>query len=250
MSPEANIVEIFSSIQGEGILLGERQLFIRFGGCSLRCCYCDTPQALSPQKECRIEKAPGSRQFYLLHNPLSSAELMGIISSLNQNTKIHRHLSITGGEPLEQADFLKEWLPTIKGKFRIYLETNGVLSEGLRKVIGLIDTVAMDIKLPSSLKGKAFWEEHRDFLQVAKKKKVFAKMVITTQTTEQEVLQAAELIGQIDKRIPLILQPVTPSGRIKRAPSPKMLLKLQQVSTRFLPEVRVIPQIHKVLGMI
>jgi 7-carboxy-7-deazaguanine synthase len=250
MSVGANVVEIFSSIQGEGTLLGERQIFIRFGGCSLRCGYCDTPQALFPQKECRIEKAPGAGEFYFLPNPLSSAKLREVVSSLNQSPSVHRHLSLTGGEPLEQVDFLKEWLPTVKGKFKTYLETNGILSEGLRKIIELIDTIAMDIKLPSSLKGRAFWEEHREFLRVAKKKKVFTKIVITTQTSEQEVLRAAELVGQTDKRIPLILQPVTPAGRIRKAPLPKKLLKLQQTSTKFLPEVRIIPQIHKALRMI
>ena len=250
MSPEANVVEIFSSIQGEGIFVGERQIFIRFGGCRLHCSYCDTPQALFPQKECRIEKLPGTRKFYFLSNPLTPAKLREIVFSLDRAPSIHRHLSITGGEPLEQVSFLKEWLPTVKDRFKIYLETNGVLSGGLSKIIGLIDTIAMDIKLPSSLKGRPFWRNHQAFLQVARKKKVFTKVVITAQTTEREVLRAAELIGEIDRKIPLVLQPVSPSGRVKRTPSPEMLLKLQKAATRFLPEVRVVPQIHKSLKMI
>ncbi|UCD85665.1 MAG: 7-carboxy-7-deazaguanine synthase QueE [Deltaproteobacteria bacterium] len=247
MSSEANVVEIFSSIQGEGILVGERQIFVRFGGCRLRCNYCDTPQALFPQKECRIEKLPGARKFYFLPNPLTPVKLREIAFSLDRVPSIHRHLSITGGEPLEQVSFLKEWLPAVKDRFKIYLETNGILSGSLSKIIDLVDTIAMDIKLPSSLKGRSFWGKHRAFLQVARKKKVFTKMVITAQTAEREVLRAAELIGEIDKRIPLILQPVSPSGRVKRTPPPKILLKLQQVAARFLPEVRVIPQIHKTL---
>ncbi|HPX77174.1 MAG TPA: 7-carboxy-7-deazaguanine synthase QueE, partial [Methanobacterium sp.] len=39
------ISEIFSSIQGEGKLVGRRQVFIRFSGCNLTCNYCDTPQS-------------------------------------------------------------------------------------------------------------------------------------------------------------------------------------------------------------
>ena len=38
---KANIVEIFSSIQGEGLYIGERHLFIRFKDCNLNCTYCD-----------------------------------------------------------------------------------------------------------------------------------------------------------------------------------------------------------------
>ena len=39
---EAKINEIFSSIQGEGPVVGYKQLFIRFCGCNLNCDYCDT----------------------------------------------------------------------------------------------------------------------------------------------------------------------------------------------------------------
>ena len=39
---ETNIIEIFSSIQGEGKYVGYRQVFIRFSGCNLHCTYCDT----------------------------------------------------------------------------------------------------------------------------------------------------------------------------------------------------------------
>ncbi|RYD04476.1 hypothetical protein N752_13975 [Desulforamulus aquiferis] len=35
--PEANIQEIFSSIQGEGPYVGCRQIFIRFTGCNWQC---------------------------------------------------------------------------------------------------------------------------------------------------------------------------------------------------------------------
>ena len=39
------VVEIFRSIQGEGLLTGADSLFVRTSGCNLRCAYCDTPHA-------------------------------------------------------------------------------------------------------------------------------------------------------------------------------------------------------------
>ena len=42
---QANLIEIFSSVQGEGRYVGCRQLFVRFEGCNLQCRYCDTENA-------------------------------------------------------------------------------------------------------------------------------------------------------------------------------------------------------------
>ena len=49
------VSEIFVSFQGEGLHAGRRQLFLRMGGCHLRCRYCDTPGSL--------ERAPQYRVF-------------------------------------------------------------------------------------------------------------------------------------------------------------------------------------------
>ena len=40
------VVEIFDSIDGEGLRTGELATFIRLSGCNLRCRYCDTDYAL------------------------------------------------------------------------------------------------------------------------------------------------------------------------------------------------------------
>ena len=38
------ITEIFCSIQGEGLYLGQKQIFVRFAHCNLDCDYCDEPK--------------------------------------------------------------------------------------------------------------------------------------------------------------------------------------------------------------
>ena len=73
MNPEDGLylVEIFSSVQGEGIHAGMSTLFIRFGECDLRCRWCDTPQSWKKTAECRIETERGAGVFRTLANPLS-----------------------------------------------------------------------------------------------------------------------------------------------------------------------------------
>ena len=51
LATEAKIKEIFESVQGEGSIVGFKQLFIRFCGCNLRCKYCDTDFLKSKSEE-------------------------------------------------------------------------------------------------------------------------------------------------------------------------------------------------------
>jgi 7-carboxy-7-deazaguanine synthase len=45
MSLQLRLSELFTSIQGEGSLVGMPSVFIRLSGCNLRCVWCDTPYA-------------------------------------------------------------------------------------------------------------------------------------------------------------------------------------------------------------
>ena len=91
---KTKINEIFSSIQGEGPVVGYKQLFIRFCGCNLKCSYCDTD--FSDGKE------------------FTPQELYTKITT-EYNLETFHSISLTGGEPLLSAEFLQEFLPLIKG---------------------------------------------------------------------------------------------------------------------------------------
>ena len=43
---KTRIFEIFTSVEGEGILYGTKTLFVRLAGCPYSCFYCDTLDAL------------------------------------------------------------------------------------------------------------------------------------------------------------------------------------------------------------
>lgn len=239
------LYEIFSSVQGEGPLLGCRQVFVRFAGCNLSCSYCDTPTEPAPAS-CRIEKSAGENVFAAVENPLPAGQAAELINNLGLSG--HHSVSLTGGEPLLHAEYLRELIPLIKGSRRgIYLETNGTLPRELSGLIGLVDIVAMDIKLPGTAGTQPLWAEHRQFLQIAREKEVFVKIVVNTSTQQDEIKKAAGIIGEVSKNIPLIIQPATQSGRFCLAAGD--VRRFQFLALDILKDVRVIPQTHVMMGL-
>ncbi len=243
------VAEVFSGIQGEGPWVGCRHLFIRLAGCNLRCAYCDTPVTQQRLAAGRIEEEAGGRNFVLLENPVSPARLVDLVRKLQPAR--HQAVSITGGEPLTQPGFLKELLPLLKEKgARIYLETNGTLPGAFAEVKDLIDITAMDFKLASATGQPPPWEDHARFLRLARESsRVFVKAVVAAGTTPGELERVASLIATVDPGITLVLQPVTPviGAPGLHAPTPRQVLAMQDLVSERLKDIRVIPQVHKLM---
>jgi len=259
----AYLSEIFSSIQGEGTWIGLRQIFLRFMGCDLRCNWCDTPDSLTIKKKSSIsirESSLLSSSEKLLRNPVSLEQAIKIILDFDKNND-HHSLSLTGGEPLLQNQFIRALLLELKLKFKessrrklkIFLETGGHLPQKLKTVVDLVDFVSFDLKVPSSTQEKKLWEEHQGFIEILEQKKVssVAKIVITSKTDFGELVYAFKLVKK-KKNLGLILQPVNNTKSFQD--SEKLGEKLdsyQKEAIKLLgPEkVRIIPQTHKILGI-
>lgn len=244
---ESQLIEVFSSIQGEGVLVGCRQVFIRMAHCNLDCAYCDTP--FKPQNVCRIETAPGSEVFDEVANPVAFEQLYKVVQNwLDSMPGAHHSLSVTGGEPLVQEDVLTEWLPVLRKLLPIYLETNGTLPGPLQRLLPHLDWISMDLKLPSQTGLDPQWDEHREFLALAAKRNCLVKAVVGNNTPDDELLAAARLLRNTAPDVPLILQPVTTAEGIHL--SAKQLLSMQALVAEIHPNVRVIPQTHHFLSVL
>lgn len=240
-----HLVEVFSSMQGEGKYVGCRQVFIRFASCNLHCRYCDTEFLPQNIPSCRFEDESGTGLFTFYPNPVDLFFIVEKIKKLFLTTK-HQALSLTGGEPLLHTGAIAYIAKNIK--LPLLLETNGTLVEELQSVLPYIDIISMDIKLPST-SGHELFSIHQKFLQVAKIKDVYVKLVVSSRVTDAEFLQAVKIIQEVGRKIPLYIQPLTTSNKEEKITA-KKTGDLQLLALQYLEDVRIVPQTHVFLGQL
>ncbi len=222
---KGKINEIFESIQGEGMYVGERQLFVRLAGCNLKCRFCDTDTSIFREYEAK-----------------------DVVDELKRFKGHFHSVSFTGGEPLLQKDFLKEMLTLCRRHgFRTYLETNGTLSEEMLDVEALVDIVAMDLKLPSSTGLKSFWNEHREFLCACRTSEVFLKAIVSESTDENDILESVRTIRETRPNAVLVLQPDSSSKDKQRVG--RIVESFRMLCHRSGIAACAIPQMHKIMGI-
>jgi len=204
---EFTVKDIFSSIQGEGSLLGTAMNFIRFSRCNLSCSWCDTD--------------------------FSGGEQMGLDEIVGSIAPKIEWVSLTGGEPM-----LEKGLFELIGALHelghvVYLETNGTIFD--EAVFSSCDFVSLDLKPPSS-KNPVHDEGALSYC-LTHPKKTHIKVVIKDGGDIDYFLNIFKS-GESTHNYPnWILQPEWDSmGGIDF----KMLLSLGR-------NVRVIPQTHKVM---
>jgi len=103
--PTLKTIEIFASVQGEGLRQGEPTIFVRLAGCNLRCGFCDTKKAWRAGREMSVEK------------------IVAEVVRLRRDCPT-TWVALTGGEPLAQ-DVRPLVLRLRDGGFRVQIETNG-----------------------------------------------------------------------------------------------------------------------------
>ncbi len=230
---KAPIIEIFSSFQGEGLLIGQRQIFVRFAGCNLNCNYCDTKNSLSRDKG-------------VLMTPEE------VVSEIERILTPDCHMiSFTGGEPSLYPDFINRVSELTN--LNIMLESNGTLPDNI-DLINKLDIVSLDIKLKehfnNDFKEDIFLNEIKSLnLLIQKSINVYCKIVILPWL---EIESFEEIIKEIDSKIidnnnvHFIIQPSSPLSDWTNISS--CLFEYSEVVGKYF-NVSTIPQIHKILSI-
>ena len=177
------VVEIFESINGEGMRAGELAVFVRMKGCNLSCNYCDTMWA--NEADCEFEEMTADRI-------VERVKKSGI-----------KNVTLTGGEPLLQKDadkLLK--LFSDEKDIRVEIETNG--SVNLSPFLKYENTsFTMDYKLPESDMEKYMDLENFKILR----KKDTLKFVASSVNDLKKAKDIIEKYDLID-RVNIIFSPV------------------------------------------
>jgi 7-carboxy-7-deazaguanine synthase len=192
-----------------------------------------------------------------LNNPLTSDSLFRALRSLaaDHSTQVSETvLAVTGGEPLQQVEFLSTWLPRFPGP--VLLETAGILPESLKSVLPYLDFLSLDWKDPADVRVGAEKLTSQQCLRMAVEQKrsrpdfrFWTKFVIGAQSCLDWLGDSLQRLAEIAPSSEVYLQPVSPQAVGPRAPASEDLLNTL-LRWRHLPlQLRVVPQVHPLLGV-
>lgn len=246
------VLEVFSSFQGEGPRVGERQVFVRLAKCDLRCAFCDTPESYPTPEYARIEVHPLRGQDERPQNPVQVRHLIEAIGRLDEPRGLHTALSITGGEPLlHPAAVHALALGGSALGLAVHVETGGHRPGAVRHVLDVVDWFTPDLKLESSTGAPTPWAAHEEtYAMLEEARKALAVKAVIGGITPLEEVEAAARFCQLHvPSAPFVLLPATPYRQGPAAPTRGQLYRMHEVAARHHPDVRVIPQVHRALGL-
>jgi organic radical activating enzyme len=201
-------------------------------------------------KEARVEMKPGCRDFKRVSNPIVLNDVKSFVNAL-KTPDLHS-VCITGGEPLQQSDFLRALCMELGG--RVFLETNGTLPKAALSLASHIDFACVDIKDQTAMP-YANWEDvvKREFETIKLFREtgvmVFAKVVVTNKTSAGNIRWFAKELSKLG--VPLAIQPVTSkSGSVKI--KTENIFRLSEAAAQYLSaeDITISFQTHKKYGLL
>jgi organic radical activating enzyme len=234
---KVRLFEIFTSVEGEGILYGTKTLFVRLAGCPFTCFYCDTKESLPLDSGTEYSIEDASK---LIDSSLK-----------NQTYKVN----FTGGDPLIQHQAVALLAKHIQDKkIPTYLESSCFDIDRFNHVLPFIDIVKIEFKTKDS---DFVDSKHYEKLightmkclqsSVKSKKTTYIKIVVSSKTHPNEFQNLVKEIFKIVSKDDIDGFIIQPTYGISE-PSLDLLLELYDIVYPHYIDVKVVPQLHKFIG--
>lgn len=127
---KVKLTEVFYSVQGEGMQVGQPTVFIRLTGCSLRCSWCDTAYSFTGGQDRTLDEVVAEAERF----PVKRA-------------------CVTGGEPLDQKAECEALVARLLERgWEVVVETSGAVDVRVLDALPHRERlcISMDVKCPSS----------------------------------------------------------------------------------------------------
>lgn len=231
------LFEIFTSVEGEGILYGTKTLFVRLAGCPFKCFYCDTIDSLPMD----------SGTEYTIDEVCQLIE-----KNLEKNTY---KVNFTGGDPLVQSKAVSELAKFVQTKkIPTYIESSCYDSQKFAEILTYSDYIKIEFKTPDSefvdiQHYPNLLENELQCLSYAlnSNKTTYIKIVVSSKTEPEPFRQLIKRIFNVVSESQIAGFIIQPSYGIAE-PSLKQLFNFYDSVYPYYNQVRIIPQLHKFIG--
>jgi len=245
VNSQAEISEVFASIQGEGLFIGTMQLFIRFASeqkeVHTKTTRCDNTES----GIFWLHTLPGKRNLKE-KSPITATKLF---NELNRHFPLKQFfcISMIGEEPLQHADFLGIFLPMLRNDgLKTFLQTSAPSEKDFTKIFPLIDYLCLDLDIPR--------KEHNSDRDIKRLTSIIELTTpvetclrLTVDAHENPQILLTRLARLPISQYTLILQPrMTGLSHISDWDTGTILEWINLFSPLF-AHIRWIPQVHKLL---
>ncbi len=235
---QVRLSEIFTSVEGEGILFGTKTMFVRLAGCPLTCHWCDTPYALSFDS-----------------GELHSADEVKKLISDNLQPNTYK-VNFTGGEPLVQHEAVVELAEFVRARgIKTYLESACYDSVKFSRVLPSIDICKIEFKLRDAdavdvEKYSTLLRNELECLKLAveTRKITYVKIVVTNSSSLREFRELVHAIFSMMETAEIAGFIIQPSDKVDE-PTLERLFGFYDVVYPLYNQVRIVPQMHKAIGV-
>ena len=213
-------------------------MFVRMAGCPLKCHWCDTTYALPMDSG----------------NDYSAEDVKALIKDqLHKNTY---KVNFTGGEPLVQHEAVIELAKFVRQELKIktYLESACYDSARFAKVLPHIDICKIEFKLRDSkvVDEKSYPGLLKNELEclklaVSSRKMTYIKIVVTNSSSLNEFGELVHEVFKLAAPADIAGFIIQPSHKIDE-PTLERLFGFYDAVYPFYDQVRIVPQLHKIIG--